>query len=202
MNSSLDRSLSGSTCLGRTVNPSRPRSSTVNVTAGRRSLSTQAKKLSEAERAKATRATPLKRADALPIQATPPKRILGRTTTIPPTASVQVRSALKAKPETLVLPTPTRGVKGVHSGDGTTHWRFQIQKQILNKLPFKPFFIYSFYLVDFLKALLSSVTRCLKDNESKETDVSNQVNDSIFSSFNCRKVKEKLEMNLKHPHFI
>ncbi|XP_029008915.1 G2 and S phase-expressed protein 1 isoform X2 [Betta splendens] len=124
INSSLNRSLNGSTCITRAANPSRPRRSTVNVTTesvsstiSRRSFSTQAKKLPEVERAKAARSTPLKRADAVPVQATPPRRVLERTTTIPPTASVRMQSAIKVKPQPLVIPTPTGGVKGVRSGD-------------------------------------------------------------------------------------
>ncbi|XP_026222113.1 G2 and S phase-expressed protein 1-like isoform X2 [Anabas testudineus] len=129
LNSSLNRSLSSSTGLAQTsvsrpTNPSRPRRSTVYTatepapsTTGRRSLSTQARKLSEVERAKTTKSTPLKRVDTMPIQPTPPKRVLERTISVPLTASVRMQSALKAKPEALVVPTPSTGIKTVRSAD-------------------------------------------------------------------------------------
>uniref|UniRef100_A0A4W6FI05 G-2 and S-phase expressed 1 n=1 Tax=Lates calcarifer TaxID=8187 RepID=A0A4W6FI05_LATCA len=106
-NSSLNRSLSGSTgpapssVSSRPANHSRPRRSTVytaaeptsssssTAAAGRRSLSAQTRKPSEAERIKAIRSTPLKRAEATPLQLTPAKRVLERTSSVPPTATVQ-----------------------------------------------------------------------------------------------------------------
>ncbi|XP_070762940.1 G2 and S phase-expressed protein 1 [Enoplosus armatus] len=130
-NSSLNRSLSGSTgpapsSISRPPTHSRPRRSTVytatepvSSAAGRRSLSTQARKLSEVERVKATRSTPLKRAETTPLQVTPAKRVSERTASIPTTASVRPQSGLKtkSKPEALVLPTPSGGVRGVPHGD-------------------------------------------------------------------------------------
>ncbi len=132
LNSSLNRSLSGSTgpapsSISRPANLSRPRRSTVfataepvSSTAGRRSLSAQARKLSELDRVKPTRSTPLKRAETTPLQMTPAKRVLERTASIPTTASVRPQSGLKTKPkpEALVLPTPSGGVRGVPQGDG------------------------------------------------------------------------------------
>ncbi|XP_044048779.1 G2 and S phase-expressed protein 1 [Siniperca chuatsi] len=131
LNSSLNRSLSGSTGpapsnISRQANHSRPRRCTVYATAepvssaaGRRSLSAQARKLSEVERAKATRSTPLKRAEATPLQATPAKRVLERAASIPTTALVRPQSGLKnkSKPEALVPPTSSGGVRGVPHGD-------------------------------------------------------------------------------------
>ncbi|XP_071315030.1 G2 and S phase-expressed protein 1 isoform X2 [Trachinotus anak] len=131
LNSSLNRSLSGSTgpapsSVNRLANQSKPRRSTVyaaaepaSSTAGRRSLSAHGRNLSESERIKALRSTPLKRAEATPLQMTPAKRVLERSTSVPPTASVRPQSGLKAKPkpEAVVIPTPSGGVRGVHHGD-------------------------------------------------------------------------------------
>ncbi|XP_047451488.1 G2 and S phase-expressed protein 1 [Mugil cephalus] len=129
LNSSLNRSVSGSTgpapsSISRQTNHSRPRRSTVYTAAepvassvGRRSLSTQVKKLSDAELVKATRSTPLKRgrAEVTPLQPTPNKR----TASIPSVSSSRLQSGLKAKPkpEALVLPTPSTGGKGVQNAD-------------------------------------------------------------------------------------
>ncbi|XP_073328886.1 G2 and S phase-expressed protein 1 isoform X2 [Pagrus major] len=127
LNSSLNRSMSSSTGLApssisRPANNSRPRRSTIyskaepaSSTAGRRSLSVQAKKPREAECIKATRSTPLKRAETTPLQVTPAKRVLERTASIPSTASVRPQSGLKtrSKPEALVPPTPSGGVRAV-----------------------------------------------------------------------------------------
>ncbi|KAM4572187.1 G2 and S phase-expressed protein 1 [Odontesthes bonariensis] len=119
LNSSLNRTCSNST--GRPANHSRPRRSTVytsaepvSSTAGRRSLSAQAKKMCETERIKATKSMPLKRAEAALFQPTPPKRLLER---IPTTTSGQMQSGLKAKPkpEAVVLPTPSTA--GCHVED-------------------------------------------------------------------------------------
>ncbi|GAA6215378.1 G2 and S phase-expressed protein 1 [Lates japonicus] len=137
LNSSLNRSLSGSTgpapsSVNRPANHSRPRRSTVyaaaeptsssssTAAAGRRSLSAQTRKPSEAERIKAIRSTPLKRAEATPLQLTPAKRVLERTSSVPPTATVRPQSGLRAKPkpEAVVVPTPSGGVRGgVQHGD-------------------------------------------------------------------------------------
>ncbi|XP_008276214.1 G2 and S phase-expressed protein 1 isoform X3 [Stegastes partitus] len=123
LNSSLNRSLSGSTVLAPS-NVSRPRRSTVyaaaepvSSTAGRRSLSTQAKKLSEAERVKAARSTPLKRAEATPLQSVPTKRLLERSASTTSSGQPQSRLKAKPKPEALVPPTPSTGGKGVHCPD-------------------------------------------------------------------------------------
>ncbi|XP_060932312.1 G2 and S phase-expressed protein 1 [Limanda limanda] len=131
LNSSLNRSLSSTTgpapsSINRLANHSKARRSTVyavadptsSTTGGRRSLSTQARKLSEVEPFKATRSTSLKRAEATPLQLTPAKRILQRTVSVPPTAFVRPQSGLKVKPEAQILPTPSGGVRGDHHGDG------------------------------------------------------------------------------------
>ncbi|XP_068584619.1 G2 and S phase-expressed protein 1 isoform X2 [Cebidichthys violaceus] len=135
LNSSLSQSQSSSTgpapsssssIISRPANQSRPRRSTVyaaaepaSSTAGRRSLSMQARKLSEVERVKATRSTPLKIAEATPLQVTPAKRVLERTASIPAAASARLQSGLKtrSKPEALVVPTPGGIVRGVRQGD-------------------------------------------------------------------------------------
>ncbi|KAM8751752.1 G2 and S phase-expressed protein 1 isoform 2-T3 [Acanthopagrus schlegelii] len=131
LNSSLNRSMSSSTgptpsSISRPANNSRPRRSTVYSTtepapsiAGRRSLSAQAKRPLEAEYIKAKRSTPLKRAEAPPLQVTPTKRVLERTASIPSTALVRPQSGLKtrSKPEAVVPPTPSGGVRGVPSVD-------------------------------------------------------------------------------------
>ncbi|XP_030587728.1 G2 and S phase-expressed protein 1 isoform X2 [Archocentrus centrarchus] len=117
LNSSVNRSVSSSTGPApRNVNSlSRPRRSTIynavesvsSTAAGRRSLSTQAKKLSEAECIKDARSTPQKRAEA-----TPSKRSASSLTN---TSTSRLQSGLKAKPkpEAVVPPTPTTGGKGV-----------------------------------------------------------------------------------------
>ncbi|XP_036962291.1 G2 and S phase-expressed protein 1 isoform X3 [Acanthopagrus latus] len=131
LNSSINRSMSSSTgptpsSISRPANNSRPRRSTVYSTtepapstAGRRSLSAQAKRPLEAEYIKAKRSTPLKRAEATPLQVTPAKRVLERTASIPSTALVRPQSGLKtrSKPEAVVPPTPSGGVRGVPSVD-------------------------------------------------------------------------------------
>ena len=132
LNSSLNRSLSVSTgpapsSISRPVNNNRLRRSTVYSTAepvsststtSRRSLSAQARKPPEVEHVKATRSTLLKRAEATPLQVTPAKRLLAKTTSV--TASGRPQSGLKtkSKPEALVPPTPSGGVRGVSQGDG------------------------------------------------------------------------------------
>ncbi|XP_068459384.1 G2 and S phase-expressed protein 1 isoform X2 [Clinocottus analis] len=124
LNSSQSSS-TGPAPASRPANQSRPRRSTAaaeppassSAAAGRRSssLSTQARKLSEAERVKAARSTPLKRAEATPLQQTPAKRVLERTASIPAAASTRPHSGLKtkSKPEPSVAPTPSGRVRGV-----------------------------------------------------------------------------------------
>nr|AAL40375.1 G-2 and S-phase expressed 1 [Takifugu rubripes] len=115
LNSSMNRSVSSSTgpapgSDGRPMNPSRARRSTINAAAGpassvagRRSLSTQAKK-----------ATPLKRAEF-----TPTKRVLEKSGSISATSTTLPQGGLrtKSKPEALVLITPSAGVRGPNHGD-------------------------------------------------------------------------------------
>lgn len=100
---------------------SRGRRSTVSATAepvstaaGRRSLSTQAKKPQEVERVKAAKATPLKK-----VEATPAKRVLEKTASVPTSSSAQPQSGLKTKtkPEAVVAPTPS-GVRRLSSRPG------------------------------------------------------------------------------------
>ncbi|XP_042266726.1 G2 and S phase-expressed protein 1 isoform X2 [Thunnus maccoyii] len=120
LNASLSRRLSS--CAGpapssvsRPANQNRPRRSTVyaaaepSAAAGRRSLSTQARKPSEADRS-----TPLKRAEATPLQPTPARRVSERSASIPAPASARRQSVLKA----LAPPTPSGGVRAVRHGDG------------------------------------------------------------------------------------
>ncbi|XP_034734592.1 G2 and S phase-expressed protein 1 [Etheostoma cragini] len=129
-NSSLNQSLSSSTgpapsSISRRANNSRPRRSSVYAaaetapfSAGRRSMSVQARKLSEVERVKATKSTPLKRAEATPLKHTPGKRISEMTASVPTSASAQLQSGLiKSKPEAMVLPTPSGGVRGLRPDD-------------------------------------------------------------------------------------
>ncbi|KAM7002336.1 G2 and S phase-expressed protein 1 [Tautogolabrus adspersus] len=131
LNSSLNRSLSGSTgpapsSITKPSNPSRPNRSSVYGTvrpassnAGRRSLSTQVRKPSEVELPKTTRCTPLKRGEATPLQVTPTKRVSERTASVPTGSSTRLQSGLKtkSKPEALVLPTPSGGFRGVAQKD-------------------------------------------------------------------------------------
>ncbi|XP_053283912.1 G2 and S phase-expressed protein 1 isoform X3 [Pleuronectes platessa] len=93
---------------------------TSSTTGGRRSLSMQARKLSDVEPFKAIRSTSLKRAEATPLQLTPAKRMLQRTSSVPPTAFVRPQSGLKAKPkpEAQILPTASGGARGDQHGDG------------------------------------------------------------------------------------
>ncbi|XP_035012567.2 G2 and S phase-expressed protein 1 isoform X2 [Hippoglossus stenolepis] len=156
LNSSLNQSLSSTTApaptsINRLANPSKPRRSTVYATAdptssttgGRRSLSTQARKLSEVEPFKAVRSTSLKRAEATPLQLTPAKRIMQRTISVPPTAFVRPQSGLKAKPkpEAQVLATPSGGVRGDHHGDGVPKMlkpKRMVSASSMESLPQKP----------------------------------------------------------------
>ncbi|XP_059191608.1 G2 and S phase-expressed protein 1 isoform X2 [Centropristis striata] len=125
LNSSLSVSgPTGPSSISRPASNSRLRRSTVSAAAepapsaaaGRRSLSSQARKLSEVKTAKCT---PLKRAEATPHQVTPAQRTLERTASVPAPASARPQSGLKPKsrPEALVLPTPSGGVRGVSQGD-------------------------------------------------------------------------------------
>lgn len=118
MNSSVNRSLSSSTCAASSGNNrtrrsiSRSTAPPVSSTVGRRSLSTQPRKLSEAERLRAAKSTPLKKVEVAPHQRTPAQRGLERSISVPPTAAVRPQSGLKvkSKPEALVAPTPSGGV--------------------------------------------------------------------------------------------
>ncbi|XP_070827931.1 G2 and S phase-expressed protein 1 isoform X2 [Chaetodon trifascialis] len=123
LNSSLNRSMSGSTgptpsSMSKPINHSRPRRSTVysttepaSSTTGRPSLSAQARKQPEVDCVKATRSTPL--------QLTPAKRDLERTAMIPTTASAQLQSGpkTKSKPQALIPPTHSGSVRGLSIGD-------------------------------------------------------------------------------------
>lgn len=83
---------------------------------GRCALFAQARKPQELERVgKAARSTPLKKAEATPI-----KRVLERTASVPTVASVQPLSSqrTKSKPEAMVAPTPVRGGRRLSSRVG------------------------------------------------------------------------------------
>ncbi|XP_034392000.1 G2 and S phase-expressed protein 1 isoform X2 [Cyclopterus lumpus] len=88
--------------------PAEPPSSS-SATGRRCSLSTQARKLSEAERVKAARPAALKRAEATPLQLTPAKRVLERAASNPAAARLQSGLKTKSKPEASVVPTPSGG---------------------------------------------------------------------------------------------
>uniref|UniRef100_A0A3P9N1I3 G2 and S-phase expressed 1 n=1 Tax=Poecilia reticulata TaxID=8081 RepID=A0A3P9N1I3_POERE len=124
LNSSLNRSVSNSSgpaeAPSREPGLSRPRRSTLSASTellssrtGSRSQPTQAKKPPDAERAKAARSTPLKRAESTPVQPTPPKR----TGSVGATGSDRLHSGMKtrSKPGGLVHPTPNMANKGVHA---------------------------------------------------------------------------------------
>ncbi|XP_034054577.1 G2 and S phase-expressed protein 1 isoform X2 [Gymnodraco acuticeps] len=113
----LNSSLSGP-APSRPANQSRPRRSTVNTQqissstiAGRRSMSLQNRKLPEVEPVKAGRSKPLKRSDSTPVQLTPVKRGLEKSTQ--PLSALRSRS----RPEALVLLTPGGGFRGVRNAD-------------------------------------------------------------------------------------
>ncbi|KAM7397338.1 hypothetical protein PAMP_020319 [Pampus punctatissimus] len=116
LNSSLNRrrtscAVPAPGSVSRPANQNRPQRSTAYTAAepsaiGRRSLSTQVKKLSEA-----FRSTPLKRTEATPQQTTPAKRLSERTASIPTSARWQ--SGLKA----LIPPTRGGGVGAGCHGD-------------------------------------------------------------------------------------
>ncbi|XP_062418951.1 G2 and S phase-expressed protein 1 isoform X2 [Pungitius pungitius] len=128
VNSSLNRRQSSSVgpAPSRPASHSRPRRSTTTAaaaepapsTAGRRSLSLRARKLSEAEHVKAPVSTPRKRPEATPVHMTPAKRATERAASTPPAASTRLHSGLKNKsrPEAPVLPTPGGRVRGVAAG--------------------------------------------------------------------------------------
>ncbi|KAM4733534.1 G2 and S phase-expressed protein 1 [Anableps anableps] len=134
LNSSLNRSVSSSagpapSSIRREPGLSRPRRSTVSTSAeqvssstGSRPQSTQAKKMPDGEHAKATRSTPLKRAESTPVQPTPPKRMVERTASVSTTSSVRLQSGGKArsKPGGLLQSTPNMGDKGVQHADGVS----------------------------------------------------------------------------------
>ncbi|KAM9854157.1 G2 and S phase-expressed protein 1 [Aulostomus maculatus] len=134
LNSSLNLSLTNSTgptprSISRPASQIKQRRSIVNAptepssfTAGRRRLSTQARKLSEAEHSKAAKTTPLKRAEATALQPTPAKRVMERTASIPSATTARSRSGLKAKPrpQALVAPTPSGGDGGIGNGEGAS----------------------------------------------------------------------------------
>lgn len=85
-------------------------------TTGRRSLSAQARKPQELERVvKGTKSTPLKKPEATPV-----KRVLERTASVPTRASAQPLSGqkTKSKPEALVAPTPVGGGRRLSSRVG------------------------------------------------------------------------------------
>ncbi|KAJ4938014.1 hypothetical protein JOQ06_002641, partial [Pogonophryne albipinna] len=113
----LNSSLSGP-ATSRPANQSRPRRSTVNTQqtpsstiGGRRSMSLQNRKLPEVEPVKAGRSKPLKRSDSTPVQLTPVKRGLEKSTR--PLSALTSRS----RPEALVLLTPGGGFRGVRNAD-------------------------------------------------------------------------------------
>ncbi|KAI4800735.1 hypothetical protein KUCAC02_007111 [Chaenocephalus aceratus] len=113
----LNSSLSGP-APSRPANQSRPRRSTINTQqtssstiAGRRSMSLQNSKLPEVEPVKADRSKPLKRSDSTPVQLTPVKRGLEKSTR--PLSALTSRS----RPEALVLLTPGGGFRGVRNAD-------------------------------------------------------------------------------------
>ncbi|KAK5901704.1 hypothetical protein CesoFtcFv8_007038 [Champsocephalus esox] len=113
----LNSSLSGP-APSRPANQSRPRCSTINTQqtssstiAGRRSMSLQNRKLLEVEPVKADRSKPLKRSDSTPVQLTPVKRGLEKSTR--PLSALTSRS----RPEALVLLTPGGGFRGVRNAD-------------------------------------------------------------------------------------
>lgn len=138
MNSSVNRSLSSSTCAASSGNNrtrrsiSRSTAPPVSSTVGRRSLSTQPRKLSEAERLRAAKSTPLKKVEVAPHQRTPAQRGLERSISVPPTAAVRPQSGLKvkSKPEALVAPTPSGGVRGVGL-DGESSLRFLLVSSVI-----------------------------------------------------------------------
>uniref|UniRef100_A0AAQ4NZ18 G2 and S phase-expressed protein 1 N-terminal domain-containing protein n=1 Tax=Gasterosteus aculeatus aculeatus TaxID=481459 RepID=A0AAQ4NZ18_GASAC len=146
-NSSLNRSQSSSIgpAPSRPASHSRPRRSTAAAaepapsTAGRRSLSTRARKLSEAEHVKAPVSTPLKRAEATPLHMTPAKRAVERTAAVSSTASTRLHSGLKNKsrPEAPVLPTPSGRVRGV-APDVSRPTRPTSVSGVDSRLPQKP----------------------------------------------------------------
>lgn len=139
MNSSVNRSLSSSTCAASSGNNrtrrsiSRSTAPPVSSTVGRRSLSTQPRKLSEAERLRAAKSTPLKKVEVAPHQRTPAQRGLERSISVPPTAAVRPQSGLKvkSKPEALVAPTPSGGVRGVGHLDSESSLPFLLVSSVI-----------------------------------------------------------------------
>uniref|UniRef100_A0A1A7WYQ5 G-2 and S-phase expressed 1 n=2 Tax=Iconisemion striatum TaxID=60296 RepID=A0A1A7WYQ5_9TELE len=91
----------------------RPRRSTVygaaepaSSGASLRSLSTQVKNLSEAERVRVVKSTPVKRAQIPPLQPTPPRRLAS-------TGSRRLQNGVKSKPKLEALPLPQAARKAV-----------------------------------------------------------------------------------------
>uniref|UniRef100_UPI003AB0D825 G2 and S phase-expressed protein 1 n=1 Tax=Centroberyx gerrardi TaxID=166262 RepID=UPI003AB0D825 len=136
VNTSLNLSITGpsgraSTGISRLANPSanapKTRRSTVYSAAAdppatRRSLSAQARKLSEADRAKASRSTPVKRPEpAFPnlLNPTPAKRVMERSGSVPSMPS-KLQAGPKPKPKALVAPTPIGPVKGLRRTDAVS----------------------------------------------------------------------------------
>lgn len=137
LNSSLNRSVSGSSgpaprSVSKPANPRPTRSSVygtaapASTTAGRRSLSTQVRRPSEVEQSKTAKSTPLKKTTATPLQMTPSKRVLERSASVPANATTRLQSGLKTKPkpEAMVLPTPSGGVRGPPHKDGQSRSSF------------------------------------------------------------------------------
>ncbi|XP_071401891.1 G2 and S phase-expressed protein 1 [Centroberyx affinis] len=129
VNTSLNMSITGpsgraSTGISRLANPSanapKTRRSSVYSAAAdppvaRRSLSAQARKLSEADRAKASRSTPVKRPEPAfpaPVNPTPAKRVMERSGSVPGVPA-KPHAGPKPKPKALVAPTPIGPVKGL-----------------------------------------------------------------------------------------
>ncbi|XP_074533208.1 G2 and S phase-expressed protein 1 [Halichoeres trimaculatus] len=153
LNSSLNRSISGSavpapSSVGKAANPTSTRSSVYGTVApaptnaGRRSLSTQVRRQSEVEPSKATKSTPLKRAEATPLQMTPSKRVLERAASVPSAASARLQSGqkTKSKPEAMVLPTPSGGFRGVPQKDDVSKMKPKrpMSTSSVDSLPQKP----------------------------------------------------------------
>nr|XP_057930875.1 G2 and S phase-expressed protein 1 isoform X2 [Doryrhamphus excisus] len=128
LNSSVNRNFSTSTGnVSRPVNENKRRSG-LGVAAehsssimSRRTLSSQARRSSEAEHVKSARSTPQRKAEATAIQPLSSMKTLEKTTSVPSVtaASTQIQSRPKAKPKLQVsaLPTPSRGVRGASSPD-------------------------------------------------------------------------------------
>ncbi|XP_054632683.1 G2 and S phase-expressed protein 1 isoform X2 [Dunckerocampus dactyliophorus] len=128
LNSSLNRNLSTSTGnVSRPVNQAKRRSGLgvaadpSSSTTSRRTLSSQARRTSEAEHVKAARSTPQRKAETTAPQPLSSMRTLEKTKSVPtvPAASarIQSRPKEKPKPQASAPPTPSRGPRGVSSPD-------------------------------------------------------------------------------------